>query len=171
MIQITKTTICCLVSLSLPVGCGGQQSAPTHPERGALEPFTEPVIAISPPDSSGTFHFSFCGQSTDSPLIGRIVVSPAGETVTSSFNGASTNCVWKKDGGVPLGGEWKYGSSPQGSKLSGACPPFQNDRTYEIIVSGSGSGSLEFRVTVQGTSTAVKSTCPTSTSEIHGDPG
>jgi len=163
MTRAMRTAVWYLVGLSL-VGCGGPRS---HPAGAGREPFTELGIAIGPPDATGTFHFSFCGQRADAPLadapvVQRIIVSPAGEKVTSSYNGASSNCVWINESGVASRTEWKYSSSPAGSKISGVCPPLRSDLTYEILVSGSGSGSLLFRITEQGTGAAVKSTCPES---------
>lgn len=143
--------------LAVLVGCRRPQ-APEPPAREALAVFSEPTIGITPPDTTGTFHFSFCGQVNALPVIERIQVSRAGQRVGGPLPYVSY-CLWKKGSGVALSSEWKYGSMPRGSTTIGTCPPFRAGDSYEVLVDGSGSGSLEFKVTPEGVIDVSKDSC------------
>ena len=120
------------------IGCGG-----THPTRAfSWHEDAQPVILITLPDASGTFHFSVCGAPTISPDVRRIGVYPAGQRLTRPIEVA---CAWAVGDGVRLS-EWKYASQSQGSHLSGACRPLNVGKTYEVFVSGLGVSHMIFKV-------------------------
>ena len=156
----------CLVWGAILAGCGGVQSTP-KPLPGQVSP-PEPEIAISPPDASGTFHFAFCGDwTTEPPQIYRIFVSRPGVMVDGSSTAANYECIWKRGDGPSLNNEWRYGSSPGGSKISGRCAPLSTDGTHVITVSGSGLGSLEFKINEHGIGAAVANTCTEHSPDEH----
>jgi hypothetical protein len=165
---MTRTVVACriryLAWCAILTGCGGQQSTPGLWQ--GLEAPAEPEIAISPPDASGAFHFSYCGTwTTESPQIFRIFVSRPGVAVDSVSSAANYECIWRRAGGPTLTTEWRYGSSPGGSKITGPCAPLDADGTHVITVSGVGLGSLEFRVNEQGIGAAVADACSKHPSE------
>lgn len=158
----------------LVVGCGGTQASNAHFGQVESEPTiwhveSEPIIAITPPDPSGTFHFSLCGDDTMSPGVRRIGVYPGGQTLSGPI---VVSCVWSRDDGASLS-DWKYASKPQGSHLSGACQPLAIGSEYEVFVSGVGSGHLIFKLDEVGgvlVGRELGSQCPVSRSTFTSIP-
>ena len=152
------TRIWCLSWIALLTNCGRADPPRPPPNDEQLAPFSEPTIDISPPDASGTFRFAFCGHIKTLPLVSRIEVSPPGQKVGSLPH--TRYCLWKKESGDPLSSEWRYGSRTEGSKVVGACEPFHPGASYEVLVDGSGSGSLQFKVAPDGTMIVTRPSCP-----------
>ena len=104
--------------LGLLTGCAEHQPARSVTQPGELDTFSEPTIAISPPDGTGTFRFSLCGRTADFPSIGRIVVAPSGARVGES--NAAPSCIWsgvdpQLDIRLPpleLNDDWKLRGAP-----------------------------------------------------------
>lgn len=130
----------------LLASCGG-----TRPSEKSAFRFSEPIIAIEPPNSGGVFRFAGCtNRIADPPVVRRLRVTRA--------TGA-LECAWKQASGVSIRQEWQYGSAPSGSALDGPCRPLQAGVPYTIAATGSGWGSLQFSIDEAGRAAVQDSAC------------
>ena len=139
--------------LLILASCAGQSPAtapesqlPTLPANDAVGGFSSPEIEVSLPDADGTFHFKYCWGIKYRPQVLRVIVLPFGERLGEP----SDHLCTLKTASAGLRSEWKYGSTPPGSKIGGPCAPFRVGEAYSAVFSGSGSGWIDFRFTAQG---------------------